>query len=389
MRREDLYIMKLAKAAIFNYTPERINEKLNWNYIYEKSVEQNISGLLYCAISSANLDIDKDLLFRWHNDLVGTVMLMNYKYNEFLRIYRKLKKNGIEPLGFKGCVIRNLYPIPELRTMGDFDILVERDEIAEVAKIFKSEEYDVVNDGFGIVCKNGRVYWEIFKTVEDEFRVNTEKWNQNFRKKVMYENNIKCPIPTYFLIHLIIHMSKHCVRAGAGIRNLCDIALYISKYKEKIDFDLVEKACLEQGFRTIYYYTMDTMNKWFDIDTSGINYEEKDCDKFIEYALLNGIFGKQGNTLVAQITKHEDDNIYGLRKIFFPGIKILEHKYTYLKKFPVLLPIAWIHRLINGIVKWKYSIGQMSGDVKGAMEYSKERLKWLEELGLTDELKNK
>ena len=118
-------------------------------------------------------------------------------------------------------------------------------------------------------------------------------------------------------------------------------------------------------------------------------YEEKNCDKFIEYALLNGIFGKQDNSLVAQITKHEDDSIDGLRKIFFPGVKILEHKYTYLKKFPLLLPVAWIHRLINGVFKWKYSIRQMSGDMIGAAEYSKERLKWLEELGLTDELKNK
>ena len=118
-------------------------------------------------------------------------------------------------------------------------------------------------------------------------------------------------------------------------------------------------------------------------------YEEKNCDKFIEYALLNGIFGKQDNSLVAQITKHEDDSIDGLRKIFFPGVKILEHKYTYLKTVPLLLPVAWIHRLINGVFKWKYSIRQMSGDMIGAVEYSKERLKWLEELGLTDELKNK
>ena len=66
--------------------------------------------------------------------------------------------------------------------------------------------------------------------------------------------------------HLIIHTGKHLTGSGAGIRNFCDIALFLQKYKEEIDFNIIGKACKEQGYFKVYKYIMAAMKQfWEDV----------------------------------------------------------------------------------------------------------------------------
>ena len=363
------YIVELSKGAIFDFKPSNPEKEIDWNYIYQKSLEQNITGLLLCSVKKLDtaLQPSKELLAIWNTAMINTFSLNVQRYNEFLKMSKLVSNENITFVGLKGCILRSIYPVPELRTMGDFDILVYPSDIA-----------------FGIICKKGNCYWEIFKTIEEEMRVEPEKWDKLFFENTISENNICYLRPTYFLIHLIVHTGKHCLGAGAGIRNLCDIALYISKYSEEINFEIVDAACKEQKVWNIYVYIMNAIKQFFDVDISGIDVTRKDSEQFLEYMMLNGIFGKQGNTIVPQAVKPEDDSIGGLRKILFPTVKMLDYRYKYLKRFPFLLPVAWIHRIFSAVFKWKYSIRQMTGDLKEAVVFSKERNKWVSKLKLKD-----
>ena len=129
---------------------------------------------------------------------------------------------------------------------------------------------------------------------------------------------------------------------------------------------------------------MNAVKQFFDVDISESNVPKKDSEQFVEYMMINGVFGKQGNDIVPQAAKHEDDSIGGLRKILFPTVKMLDYRYKYLKKFPFLLPFAWIHRMFSAVFRWKYSFKQMAGDLKEAVEFSEERSKWINNLNLRD-----
>ncbi len=387
MKYSDRYIVELSRSAIFDEKPAPPCAKVNWEYIYDKSNEQNISGLLFPAI----MKLDKkflpsdELIRKWNNVMLVTMSVTSRRYNEFIRMCRIVNKNGIKMIGLKGCILRNIYPVPELRTMGDFDVLVDSKSMKDITKIFKDNGYEIINDAFGIICKNSIAYWEIFDTMEEEFRIRPDKYDELFLNNCISKNDATFPEYTYFFAHMIVHMGKHYIREGAGIRNLCDAALFIKKYKDNIDFNKAREICNEQNYSNIYSYIINTVNKWYGIDISGINnIEEKDCDLFMEYTLLNGIFGKQDNTIVSQVAKHEDDSIGGIRKILFPTVKMLDYRYKYLKKMPFLLPIAWIQRIFSAMFRWKYSLKTMAGDMKEAVEFSEERMKWLKELGLRD-----
>lgn len=388
MNADDKYIVELAKASIFDQIPANPEEGIDWNYIFKKANEQNIVGLLYCAVSKLDGQYQpgREIMEKWNKLMLTTMGVMTQKYYEFQRMCKIITDRGIRLIGLKGCIVRELYPVPELRTMGDFDVLVRKEDLGEVTEIFKEEGYRVEKDLFNIVCNNGNGMWEVFTTMGEEFRNISEKIDETFFNSCVEDVTIDYPQPTYFLAHLIAHTGKHYVTNGAGIRNLCDIALFIDNYKPDIDFKKVKEVCEEEGYRNIYRYVINSVNEWFGVDISGIETEKEDSEKFMEYSLEYGLLGLMGsNSLAIQVAKQEDDSVGGIRKMMFPTVKLLDYRYTYLKKWPFLLPVAWVHRFFAALFKRGCSVRQMVGEVKGAVEFADKRTDWLNELGLMEE----
>lgn len=384
-----MYIVELSRAAIFDDIPKDPESTVNWDYIYKKSIVQNIAGLLYTAVDKLD-ETNKplpELLEKWQRDFFETIALTSRQHMEFVRISKLAKEYDICFIGLKGCIMRTFYPVPELRTMGDFDILLQQKDVNRVKELFKNQDYKIENDAFGIVCSKGIIHWEIFTTIGEEFRVDAPEWDNKYHNSIFMYNGSRSVEPTEFLLHLIVHTAKHYVGSGAGIRNLLDIALFISKYKEMIIFKQVEDGCRTQKYFNIYRYIMTVMTNYFGIKIDNVELISNDkTERFVEYSLESGIFGKIDNALAVQAAKPEDDSISGMRKIFFPSVKSLKHRYKYLEKHPFLLPAAWVHRIISALFRWKYSIKDMAAGLKEADEFSKHRLNVLEELNLKDKL---
>lgn len=380
------YIMLLLKSSIFDTNPPYSTlESVDWEYIYQKSEEQNIAGLLYYAISKLDAHIrpSTDIMTALNTKMLATVTTCTKQYAEFTAVNRLMRDNGIAFVGLKGCVLRNMYPVPELRTMGDFDVLVKEADLTKIREIFLERGYKIENDIYGIICKKGIVYWEIFTTIAGEFSINPEKWDKLYYSETTEMYGITCPAPTYFFLHLIIHTGKHLVGSGAGIRNFCDIALFLRQYKEEIDFNIIEEACREQGYFKVYEYIMAVMKQFWDIELD-MKIPQKDVDALFDYMLLYGIYGKHDNSVVSQLIKRKNEDESFVRKLFFPSVYVLENRYKYLKKYPFLLPIAWVHRFFSGIFRLKYSVKQMINDTGDASKFVEERRKWLNKLDLRD-----
>ena len=278
MKYDDRYIVELSRAAIFDDTPFDPEESLDWEYIYNKSIEQNITGLLFTAVSKLSDEYkpNKDLYAKWQQKMLETIAVTSRQYNEFLKLSKVVSDAGIKMVGLKGCIIRNLYPVPELRTMGDFDVLIKKYDIKHITCIFSDNGYDISKAVYGIEAKNELSFWEIFYVLEEEFVRNPVDNSKDIYENTFHKDYVNYPVQTLFLSHMIIHTGKHYVERGAGIRNLMDIALYISKYKDKIDFKKVERICKEQNYSNIYNYVLNAINVWFKVKLDFITYPQKD-----------------------------------------------------------------------------------------------------------------
>ena len=264
------------------------------------------------------------------------------QFNEFNRISRNLSEKQINFIGLKGCVLRSLYPIPELRTMGDFDILIKEEHMPDIKQIFVEMGYSIQNDYVGIICTKNNIVWEIFVSLDEEIKVNTQYWDKQFIEKATEINSIKCLDITLFFIHILIHTGRHYVSEGAGIRNLCDIVLFLNRYKNDINFELVEAVCKEQGYYKMFCHLLNAAGAWFDANISGIDTIQTDTDGFMEYMLLNGIFGKHDNIMLPQLVKKANGSENSIKKLLFPNAASLKHRYKYLNKAPYLLPFCLV-----------------------------------------------
>lgn len=384
MEYSNRYIVELTRAAVFDDVPFEPEQEPDWKYIYQKSIEQNIAGLVFSAISKLPGDKrpGQELYAKWQQMMLETIALSGRQYGEFLSVSKAAAQRGLVLAGLKGCIIRELFPVPELRTMSDYDVLTRPENLDEVKAFFAERGYEVKKDVSGTICEKSIFYWEISTTVEKEFRTKPHKYNKMFFDAVVCENGIYTVKPTQFFLQLIIHTGKHYIGTGAGVRNLADIALYAKVHGAEIDFDAVKAACGEQNYLNICRYILSALRLFYGVETDGEEHfgEEKTAE-FVEYMLLNGVFG-DNRAMSIQAAKPDDDSERGLKKILFPSAKSLGYRYRYLKKAPFLLPVAWVHRLLSAIFVHKYSPVMMAKQLKEADVFSKERVEKLESLGI-------
>lgn len=385
MTENDRYILELAKASIFSTDVPNPPSDVDWQFIFEKAKQQNILGLLAEPILRLPKQLQPNDSPRWKKVLIDTVYTMDVKHRELDRITEIFKSRNIYPIFLKGVVVKDVYPIPELRTMGDFDIWVEKDQRDVSEHIFIEEGYKVVKDTLYSNVTKSKSNGEIFTSLEDDFRVDPEFWNSELKKNIITdEKGRKILNPTFELGYSIVHAAKHLTREGCGVRNVLDVALLIKK-RTAIDFKKAYEICHSQGYELVYRYILTAVKTYFDVSVpEEYIYDLHLTDRFLDYTLSYGVFGRdiEGNVLNKQVARREGDGVSMFRRIFFPPRKMMWHKYQYLKKSPLLTPVAWIHRIFTAVFVKKYSIVSMVKGLGESVEYGNERDRVLDELHL-------
>ena len=383
MSPEQRYIIALSKAAIFDEDPPLPPEDIDWQYIWDKAYEQNISGLLASAILKLPKNKQPANAAQWRNIMIETMVIMTRKNAEFERMSAILKGNQIDPICLKGIVSKELYgSAKELRTMGDFDVLIEKNQRKTAGQIFEQEGYKVRNDTLFVEVSKGNINGELFESLEAELKHEPQKWDKILKNNVIYADGMRILNPTYEFAFSVIHTAKHLVGVGAGLRSILDAVLML-KHRKGIDFNKVNEACKAQGYERVLEYIITIAEEFYGLRIDA-DIERIDCEKLLEYMLDGGVFGytKEDNVLIQQVAKQGGNSVGAIRRIFFPPREMLAYKYQYVKKSPVLLPVAWVHRFFTAVFLRHHSIKGMAANISESVKYSKEHDEKLKELGL-------
>ena len=94
---------------------------------------------LYRAPAFAALpeQVQQSCRSRARQQIIGqTMRTMN-----FLRLYELICSRGIRPLVVKGVILRNLYPNPDARASSDEDLLVRREEFADLDQLLREQGF--------------------------------------------------------------------------------------------------------------------------------------------------------------------------------------------------------------------------------------------------------
>ncbi len=319
----------------------------------------------------------------------------------FTETYRTLSQQGVTPVVVKGIICRNLYPKPDFRISSDEDLLISPAEYPLCRKLLGDMGFSPVKERspehyqHSFVRDDGvhlELHTSLFATQDPFF----DKWNREFEGwkdktvTVSAEGTEFLTLnPTEHLLYLLLHALKHFIHSGVGIRQVCDIVVFANNHFEEIHWQKLSDRCKALGALKFSMGIFAIGKKHLNLSPQ-VSCRISQCapfpqkeDSLLEDILSAGIYGsatlsrQHSSSITFSEVKNKNKGF--LRRIF-PPAKSLGGKYSYAKNSPLLLPIAWGHRLLRYRKELKNTDNNSPLET---VQIGKQRLKLLKEYGLT------
>ena len=183
-------------------------EKKAWESILRWAQEHTVSGILYQGVTRLGKDypLPTEVLFTLvaRADAISRESRLHQEVaEELLGLFRT---RGLHPVLMKGPSVAALYPTPLLRVCGDLDFYFPEQEYLQAATAIQAR--DARPDGRLIHTYRG---------------VEIDLHRHYFDLHVRELPPVPSPEATFLM--LSSHILKHCVGAGVGMRQLCDMAM--------------------------------------------------------------------------------------------------------------------------------------------------------------------
>lgn len=375
----------------------------DWNEFFTLCRHHQILPMIYDTVYAcpAFRSYPQENVQMMKRQVIGEVMVQNRKTQEFLMLYRKLLDAGLTPVVVKGVICRNMYREPDYRCSGDEDVLIPRDQFTKCHEIFTSggmklldPDKDIEAEGEVPYYKEGgmlhiELHKELFSSESEAYGELNRVFSGVFDRMIQTEID---GVPVYTMCHtdhllyLILHAFKHFLHSGFGIRQVCDIMIYADTYGKEIDWDYILDI-LQKIHADVFAASL------FDIGVKELNFDpEKACypeswkrmkadgSDLLEDLLEGGVFGdssmsrKHSSNITLQAVVEDKKGKKAetsLVKSLFPDMKYMERNYTYLKSYPLLLPVAWAARIRKYLKETRETKGN---DARASIEIGSQRV---------------
>lgn len=339
-------IAQLLKAAVTGQ-PQTLPEGYSLEEALPVIKKQGLATLAYegairCGVSSQE-PVMQELFRRYYAMLLQSERQMR----QVNQIYKAFEENGVDYLPFKGCVMKNLYPKPELRVMGDADILIRFAQYPQIRTIM--EEL-----GFSMECesdceqiwKKPELYLELHKCLvqpshRDYYAYFGDGWGRAVHKDgFRYDFT---PEDTY--VYLFMHYAKHYRSGGIGCRHVLDIWMF-RQANPSLNTDYINRELEVLHLKEFHQNTLLLLEHWFGTG------EESPVVEFMTRRIFSG--GAYGNArdyhIFVELSRAKDSDhaqnsrLGYYRRLFFPSLTQMQKKYSILKKYPCFLPVGWAIR---------------------------------------------
>lgn len=350
----------------------------DWTALLRLAGEQKLLPLVYAAVRGTPgfAAVPEAVRAAARRQTMREAAAQTVHTEAFLRLYQALRAEGLAPVVVKGIVCRTLYPQPELRPSSDEDLYLTAAEmprfhavllragfvLTEPERDYRSaHEARYVHPDTGLVVEG---HWALFPTEYAVYAALNVQLPDLMQRAQDWESGgvtLRVPDACDHLIFLLLHAFKHFISSGVGVRQLCDIALWMRRFGAQIDWQRVRaalRATHSEGFAAA---VIDAGVHWFGLERAAAHippdWETLESAALLADALSGGVYGSADSTRrhSCTITIHAADRAHrggtgraSLCAALFPGREVMAGWYPYVACCPALLPAAWAQRI------WRY-----------------------------------
>lgn len=340
-------ITTLTKSAFKNETYERpfTDEKAVFKALYE----QGLTALTFHVINKEKVSHH----FYERSELV----LMSYIKKDLIQqdiiktIHTLLNDENVDHIFLKGAHLKKLYQESYYRGMGDIDFIVRENDYKRVHKLFLKHGFKLYTKGpthFVYLYKESNLV-EVHHTLKRTTNLKEDSlFGYTWDFAILKDNHEYQLDPTFELIYLVEHLSKHIQTSGIGIRSVLDISIFYDHYYDSFDQEKLHKWLKKMNHETLLYKMLLLNNRAFGfkskVDETIYSLSDEEYDKLIDYFLLSGIHGTGGDFNFMAPRAAKKSKLSALLTIMFPSWTAMKQIYPFLRYIPILLPLMWVWR---------------------------------------------
>lgn len=324
-------------------------------HLFKLAQKHDLVHLIGDALDRTKL-LSDDLEIRKHFLYVRNMAIYRYEQSQYEleEICNSFEKARIPFIPLKGSVLRQYYPEPWMRTSCDIDILVP-DTMVESAKNYIIEDLHYTYGGgtthdILLRAENG-VHLELhYNLVESCIFDNNNPILENIWEMVSikdgWQYHSEMSNEAFHFYH-IVHMAKHFMNGGCGIRPFLD--LWIMKQKISCDEDSLQSLLKQAGLLLFYKNACKLSDYWLSKEETNDTINEMEY-----YVLRGGVYGTVENKIAVNRGKAKNKFSYILSSLFlsYENLCII---YPSLKGKKWMTPFyqikRWLRKLFKGTSK--------------------------------------
>lgn len=272
---------------------------------------------------------------------------------QLAQLYSAFEGNGIEYLPLKGCNMKARYPRPELRVMGDADILIRMEQYDRIVPIMESLGFSFqVESDHELRWLNQRLLVELHKWVipsynQDYYAYFGDGWklaekSSGTRYAMSAENEF---------LYMLTHFAKHFRDGGIGCRHVVDLWVFL-RTQQELDMTKIRQELENLQLLEFYDHIRALISHWFE---DGAGDDRTECISAFVFA--SGSWGKEESIVISRSVKLGKQALPGVggRAVFvwqrfFPPVAVMKRDYPILQKQVWLLPFVWVYRIFYKVL---------------------------------------
>ena len=347
MTDQQIGLLLLIKSALTGKV-EVVPADFDLHEAFDTAKKHGITALLYYGARTIGEDATSETMQRAFSSVCKCILADERQRAEITRLLKAFDERGIKYMPLKGVNMKGLYPNPEMRMMGDADILITPEQYDEVIRPLMLElgyEEGAESD-HELIWNKPSLHVELHKRLipsynKDYYEYFGDGWTL---AKVKNENTERYSMTKEDeFVYLFTHFAKHYRDSGIGIRHMVDLWVYES-HNPDMDKEYILGELKKLQLDRFYINIEKTLDTWF-----GDSKADKLTDFITNFIFTSGQYGKRQVGVISSALKESKSDLNAgeikrrrLIRSVFPSISILEPDYPILKRAPFLLPFIWV-----------------------------------------------
>ena len=268
-------------------------------------------------------------------------------------VYAAFDENGIDYLPLKGCNMKLRYPRPELRIMGDADILVRAGQYDRIRPLMEGLGYEPkAESDHEYVWRSPALMLELHRRLIPSYnRDYYAYFGDGWRLAQPAEGTRYAMGPEDEYIYIFTHFAKHYRDGGIGCRHVLDLWVYL-RYFPDLDGGYIRRELGKLRLLEFHDNIRRLLDCWFEDGA-----EDDRTAMMTDFIFDSGSWGQWESHVLSAGMKSRAaagsaraGRLRTVGKILFPPKRDMALRYTVLEKAPWLLPVMWPVRWVDAFL---------------------------------------